>query len=772
MNNITNEICSNVANCTLNSEWKVDAPTYGLYAGGKTEAFCECPLRFIGPACSFACPIDSNGQVCAGVGVCTFAGCECKSAEETESGKLILVPTIVYANHVVEPVATPGYVNNNCNVSCPIDIYGRYCSGNGMCSDGACYCNFGYSGDECESISPQMMVQASRIVRGGPVGTRVAKQCPICSNSTFCCNGDCNRALIATQGFGCKCDDGFRGLGCETECPFTEFHLNAYGDAEVDSNTYCAGSAAEPLINGVCNEAAKCECQSYARGYDCSLLCPRSRMAEWNQTVCSSHGVCDAGAACGCDFGFKGRACHFECPKTDGIVCSNHGTCDENANSAFCKCDDTYRGAACQMRCPVDDFGNACYNHGECDASAKCHCIRGYMGSSCQTSCERCPISNRLCCHGRCKYTGECMCEIVNGTEYTGTTCELTVPELRIKNHTHTMATEKIKIKMDYSGQNFGICANKLRLNGPYSNQLGYAFDKTSQSVYGGFTTKFQFQINDRSVKCRHIRNSFGDTYFYDHCYEKGADGFAFLLSGSDSHRPDSALASIGFTGQNGKHLGYGGVNNSLAVEFDTWWNEDLEGNVGMSPHISVNARATAPNSADHKYSLGSAPIPRLGNSLVKTVIIKYTPGNFSLAMVNEDVIDNDRTSVLSPGHVYASQYTTQQMEYQCQLGLLEVFFDDLEVPVISIPLDMRNLLALPDEKAYVGFTSGTDEHFQTHDILQWYFCEGLDCTSKDWLEGDTENAFSYCNSVPCPRGYPWQHYPANTSTTELGATT
>jgi hypothetical protein len=286
--------------------------------------------------------------------------------------------------------------------------------------------------------------------------------------------------------------------------------------------------------------------------------------------------------------------------------------------------------------------------------------------------------------------------------------------------------------------------------------------------VLSGFTTKFQFQVNDRAEKCRYIRKasthqSLHDTHFYDHCYDKGADGFAFVIKGPN----------VTTLGTGGRELGYGGIENSFAVEFDTWWNEEIEPNTGMAGHISVHSRGNSSNSANHSYSFASMPIPALRNSLVKTVLIKYTPGNFTLESVHEDVIDNDRTSVMSPGHLLASDYSRQWFGVSSTgIGLLEIFFEDHEVPIISLPVDLSNLLHLPDGYAAVGFTSGTAGHFQAHDILQWYFCEGVSCESKVWLQDSEENGLSFCSAVACPRGYPWTLYPLNVSTTVLGATT
>jgi hypothetical protein len=69
---------------------------------------------------------------------------------------------------------------------------------------------------------------------------------------------------------------------------------------------------------------------------------------------------------------------------------------------------------------------------------------------------------------------------------------------------------------------------------------------------------------------------------------------FAFVIQGE----------GLNALGNNGKALGYGGINNSLAVEFDTYFNN--EENDPYENHISVQTRGWRyPNSENHLYSLG-----------------------------------------------------------------------------------------------------------------------------------------------------------------------
>ncbi len=95
------------------------------------------------------------------------------------------------------------------------------------------------------------------------------------------------------------------------------------------------------------------------------------------------------------------------------------------------------------------------------------------------------------------------------------------------------------------------------------------------------------------------------------------------MVQNSPSH--ESAL------GVGGDGIGFEGIPNSLAVEFDTFQNtsdQDPE-----CPHVSVMTRGSAPNSASHNLAdLGS---PFCYDAMVDgnphTVRILYVPGTLSV---------------------------------------------------------------------------------------------------------------------------------------------
>ncbi len=185
---------------------------------------------------------------------------------------------------------------------------------------------------------------------------------------------------------------------------------------------------------------------------------------------------------------------------------------------------------------------------------------------------------------------------------------------------------------------------NRLRLTPASSFQLGAAWFAEQQAVQYGFETQFQFQITGGL-----------------------ADGFAFVIQNSSPN-------ALGLMGGG---LGYHDIQNSLAVEFDTWLNPpDPDSN-----HVSVQTRGTDPNTYHLDYSLGfTSPIADMSDGSVYTVKVTYEPGT------------------------------------------MKIFIDDLASEVLEVSVDLETLLNLDAGKAWVGFTGATGgEGYQNHDILNWY---------------------------------------------------
>jgi hypothetical protein len=205
---------------------------------------------------------------------------------------------------------------------------------------------------------------------------------------------------------------------------------------------------------------------------------------------------------------------------------------------------------------------------------------------------------------------------------------------------------------------------NRLGLTVIERLQTGAAWLPAKQQVQGGFEAEFQWQITRIS--------------------RRGADGFAFVIHNALLPFPGLAL------GAEESSMGYGGIPNSLAVEFDTAQNppgEFSEGTRGdpNDNHISVQTRGTLPNNADTDFSLGfttqgTPTIPLFADGSVHTTKVVYKPGT------------------------------------------LTIFLDDLTKPLLTVPVDLGARLSLNNGQAWVGFTGATGKRAQAHDIHSFSF--------------------------------------------------
>ena len=204
---------------------------------------------------------------------------------------------------------------------------------------------------------------------------------------------------------------------------------------------------------------------------------------------------------------------------------------------------------------------------------------------------------------------------------------------------------------------------NVLRLSEASADSTGAAWHTTKHNVAGGFETVFSFKITEQG------QDNFG---------EWGGDGFAFIIQNTGT----SELGTPGF------YMGYE-IANSLAVEFDTFDNNWWPTAPGMEPnnnHVGIQSRGQAVNTASYDSGRTDA---YMGSNVV--------PAN------------------MSDGSVH-----TAKIIYD--LGIMDIFVDDMNSSLLTVPVDLDNLLSLDGGAAYVGFTAGGDTAYENHDVLSWTF--------------------------------------------------
>jgi peptide-N4-(N-acetyl-beta-glucosaminyl)asparagine amidase len=209
--------------------------------------------------------------------------------------------------------------------------------------------------------------------------------------------------------------------------------------------------------------------------------------------------------------------------------------------------------------------------------------------------------------------------------------------------------------------------ADRLGLTVDQGLQTGAAWLLDKQQVQNGFEATFDWQITRGNPR-------------------RGAEGFAFVIHNADGQPFPHILLGEGRHG-----LGYQGIPNSLAVEFDTVQTPPADflgvGTLGdpNGNHISVQSRGTEPNNANTDFSLGYTTqtepgIPLFGDGSRHTTKLVYKPGN------------------------------------------LAIFLDDMSKPLLNAAVDLGTALRLDEGKAWVGFTGATGRRTQAHDIYMFTF--------------------------------------------------
>lgn len=163
----------------------------------------------------------------------------------------------------------------------------------------------------------------------------------------------------------------------------------------------------------------------------------------------------------------------------------------------------------------------------------------------------------------------------------------------------------------------------RLRLTGSKPHQLSSVWYAEPVPIFQGFETGFRFQITDQSKRCTKARSKRNDVYLYESCFVHGGDGFAFVLHGNDHesstlhHRPQSITSRQAY-------MGFEGIENSIAVEFDTWYNPEFSDM--FYDHVTIYSKGLEANSMLEDARLSSSVLHTLGDGLIHSVKIQYHP--------------------------------------------------------------------------------------------------------------------------------------------------
>jgi hypothetical protein len=200
--------------------------------------------------------------------------------------------------------------------------------------------------------------------------------------------------------------------------------------------------------------------------------------------------------------------------------------------------------------------------------------------------------------------------------------------------------------------------AGSVLLVGPAAfDQIGSAYYTTQVNVGQGFATTFTLNMKPASGS------------------STTADGMSFIIQNS----------SVNALGTSTGQPGYDGIPDSLAVEFDTFYNPQI-----FDPnnnHVGIQSCGTAPNSFDHQGTcdLGLQP----------TLPVTLADGN--------------------PHKVQISY-----LPHTNGVGTFSIEIDSQHV--LSIGVNLATLLSLNGNDAWVGFTAGSGADFEYGTVRNWTF--------------------------------------------------
>jgi hypothetical protein len=206
-----------------------------------------------------------------------------------------------------------------------------------------------------------------------------------------------------------------------------------------------------------------------------------------------------------------------------------------------------------------------------------------------------------------------------------------------------------------------------LRLTPAAFGVGGAGYSNTAISLGAGatFSTSFQFRMSQAGGI-------------------DPADGFTFVVS--------KATAGLGGLGGG---MGYAGVANSVAIEFDTFNN----GEVGGSNHVGIDVNGSL-------ASLGTVSPYGLSNCEF---------GNYGA------------TGCMSNGKIWSAFVNYDGTTKKLNVSVQEAGSALIQL-ITDFNIDIGSALGTND--AFVGFTAATGSGYQNHDILNWRLANDTSITT------------------------------------------
>jgi legume-like lectin family protein len=277
--------------------------------------------------------------------------------------------------------------------------------------------------------------------------------------------------------------------------------------------------------------------------------------------------------------------------------------------------------------------------------------------------------------------------------------------------------------------------------------QQATAYFTGKQPVVSGFTSWFEFQIHNPAICCN------------------PGDGIAFIIQNSTATDPSYGASGAGLTalGAFNGGIGYAGINNNLAIEFDIQANPwDPNNN-----HVSVQSCGPATNTPVHlpgAYTIGN-------NHNVTSCLLSQNAINTSVPLIG----DNCSSGRCQDGAVHQAVVEYTPPAPNQNTGTLQIWLDPTFIPgthtpapnsppIIAVPYNVTfsnsnpTGLNLDAGKAWVGFTASQPIMSTAQDVLAWEFTPHTPLQITQTIPpGGQENDFifgGYIFAATYPNGF------------------
>jgi hypothetical protein len=266
---------------------------------------------------------------------------------------------------------------------------------------------------------------------------------------------------------------------------------------------------------------------------------------------------------------------------------------------------------------------------------------------------------------------------------------------------------------IDPSNNPNGSMNYTVQLTEPTTNQSSSVWFSIPQDVVDGFNVWYAFKITPNPGSAN------------------TADGLAFVIQNSAGGGPDAATPCIGtgagFTALGtggGGCLGYGGIENSIALEADTFTNDwdaqDANQPAGNDNHIALQGCGPGlVNSPSHTVTC----LITLGNkvsTLISDPNTSATDGN-STAVTLADGAPHQIVMVYNGPHDSPANFLSVYLDPQYNEGTHTPVAGT--IPLFAGSFTITDHITTPaGGTAYVGFTAATGASFEQHELMGWTF--------------------------------------------------